>query len=239
MGKFVDLHCHFVPGIDDGCRSIEEAKELLGELAKLGFGTVYATPHMRPGLFDNDAAMLQQAFESSAPLLRELPDCPQLALSAEHYFDDVVYGRILAGAAVPYPGGRAILLEFYESSFPFSIDQRLADLTRRGLTPIIAHPERYQMIAKDPEILERLLDVGARALLDVGALVGKYGRNANKTAEALLERGLYAAACTDSHRPSDVATMGKAINRLVKDYGDEAVQDLLVDGPLSLLNGPR
>ena len=102
---------------------------------------------------------------------------PEVALSSEHYFDDVVFGRIMKGEALPYPGEHAMLLEFYESDFPHSIDRRFADLRlKKKLVPVIAHPERYQRIWKDPDVLERLLDAGAAALLDTAALVGKYGR---------------------------------------------------------------
>ncbi|MGC4065420.1 MAG: protein tyrosine phosphatase [Polyangiaceae bacterium] len=238
MRRFVDLHCHFVPGIDDGARSTSEARRLLEGLGRLGFEMVVATPHMRPGLFDNDAAALKAAYEALQSALTPADALPRIALSSEHYFDDVVFSRILAGQALPYPGGRAILLEFYESEFPFTIDQRLADLTRRQLTPVIAHPERYRPISKDPEILERLIDVGAEALLDLAALSGKYGRRARKTAEALLERGLYVAACSDAHRPEDIAEVAHGIEWISKRYGDELVFVLLDEGPRSLLVGP-
>jgi protein-tyrosine phosphatase len=239
MRRFVDLHCHFVPGIDDGARDLTETRTILEGLKRIGFEMVVATPHMRPGLFDNDAAALRSAYEALKGALGETARLPEIALSSEHYFDDVVFSRILGGQALPYPGGRAILLEFYESEFPFTIDQRLADITRRHITPVIAHPERYRPISKDPEILERLIDVGAEALLDLAALVGKYGRRARKTAEALLERGLYVAACSDAHRPEDVAEVAQGIDWLAKHYGDELVTALLDDGPRSLLEGAR
>lgn len=237
MQRFVDLHCHFVPGIDDGARTVEESAKILTLLSNVGFRRVIATPHMRPGLFDNDASAIQCAFTKVAETLRQIPGCPEIALSSEHYFDDVVYSRILSGKAVPYPGERAVLLEFYESDFPYSLAQRLADITRHGLTPVVAHPERYQPVAKDPAILERLLDVGAVALLDLAAVVGKYGRQAKRTAEELLERGYYLAACSDAHRPEDVAPVAQSIDWLRKRYGEEAITALLVEGPESILQG--
>jgi protein-tyrosine phosphatase len=237
MQRFVDLHCHFVPGIDDGARTIEESRQILSGLFHAGFAKVVATPHMRPGLFDNDCEQLRHAYALVEGDLSANLQGPEIALSAEHYFDDVVFARILAGKAIPYPNGKAILLEFYESDFPFSIDQRLADIARRGMIPVIAHPERYQPIAKTPEILERLLDVGAAALLDLAALVGKYGRRATKTAEELLERGLYFAACSDAHRPNDVSEVARGIEYIVKHYGDDEIRALLVDGPAALLAG--
>ncbi len=250
VSGYLDLHCHCVAAIDDGVRSSEESRELLSALAKLGFDEVVATPHMRPGMFDNDRSSLRRAFAETAAALgshRETDDSewwvpddaelPRLALSAEHYFDDVVYQRVLQGEALPYPGGRAVLLEFWETEFPASIDRLLARLRREGLVPVIAHPERYRAIWHSPETLERLLDVGAAALLDTAALVGKYGKKAKRCAEELLAAGYYQAACSDCHRPADVEEVERGIARIRRLRGPGAVTALFVDGPRQLLRG--
>ncbi len=209
---------------------------MLRELRRLGFELVVATPHMRPGLFDNDRPTIQAAFEQQRPT-GEHPELPRVELSAEHYFDDVVYHRLLDGCGLPYPGGRAALLEFYEMDLPPSIDHLLARLRRKGLTPVIAHPERYRAIWRSPDTLERLLDTGAVALLDSAALIGKYGSRPQRSARALLERGLYGAACSDAHRPKDVSEVEKAMAWIEKRYGAEELQQLFFEGPKAILEG--
>ncbi len=236
MRDFVDLHCHWIAGIDDGARSVEEGLAMLKALHALGFDLVVATPHMRPGMFDNTANDLAAAFERMQPHLGG-EDLPKVALSSEHYFDEIVFARLMEQQAVPYPGGRAVLLEFYEMDFPPSIEHRLFDLKRRRLTPVIAHPERYRCIWRSPETLERLVDMGSGALLDAAALVGKYGRKVKRCAEELLERGLYHAACSDAHRPADIAEVEKGMARIDKRYGAEEVDFLFREGPRALLEG--
>lgn len=236
MADFWDLHCHFLWGVDDGARSMEEGIGILSGLAGLGFSRVIATPHMRPGMFDNTRAELQGAFATADALLEDF-DLPKRDLSSEHYFDDIVFQRVLAGEGLPYPGGRAVLFEFYEVDFPYTVDHRLAEVRRSGVVPVIAHPERYRAIWKTPEILERLIDGGAGALLDVAALAGKYGRQPQRTAEQLLERGLYHAACSDAHRPEDVAHVAKGMQRIAAVYGPEELQFLFHEGPRTLLEG--
>ena len=234
--ELIDLHCHCVPGIDDGVRSVEEGRALLHGLSALGFEQVVATPHMRPGLFDNTLTAIRQAFDTAKPdLVQGNP--LRLDLACEHYFDDVVLQRILGGQGLPYPGGRAILLEFYEIDFPLHVDQCLSLLRRQGLLPVIAHPERYRAIRASPPLLERLIDAGAVALLDVAALVGKYGRSTQRCAEALLELELYEAACTDCHRPGDVDEVGRAMALIERRYGPEEVQALFRLGPRAILDG--
>ncbi len=234
---FVDLHCHWVAGIDDGAATPSDGIAMLQALGAAGFERVIATPHMRNGMFDNDRPALEAAFERMQPSLASASGLPEVALSSEHYFDDVVYRRLLAGEGIPYPGGHAVLLEFYGVDFPPIVVERLFDLRRRNLLPVIAHPERYRHLWGNAEALERLVDSGVAALLDVAALVGKYGREPQRAAEDLLERGLYHAACSDAHRPSDVAEVVRGIERVQALYGQEEVDLLLREGPRLILEG--
>ncbi len=235
--SFIDLHCHWVAGIDDGARSHAEGRAMLLRLGEIGFSRVIATPHMRPGLFDNQRAELQAAYQRALEALSGEPGLPELGLSCEHYFDDVVYGRLLSGEGLPYPGERAVLLEFYDQELPLTLTRQLFELSRRGLRAVIAHPERYRRIWEDPDTLERLVDAGAVALLDVAALAGKYGRAPRESAEQLLERGLYQAACSDAHRPADVDEVARGIELVRARYGDDEVTFLLREGPLQILEG--
>jgi protein-tyrosine phosphatase len=116
---------------------------------------------------------------------------------------------------------------------------RLFDLRQRGLLTVIAHPERYRCIWRSPEILERLVDSGAAALLDAAALVGKYGREPKRAAEELLERGLYHAACSDAHRTTDVAEVEKGMRVIAEKYGAGEVEFLFGEGPKAILAGER
>lgn len=237
MSGFIDLHCHYVPGIDDGASSAADGLEMLRGLHGLGFARVLATPHTRPGMFDNTRETITAAFERFKGSVPTGSSLPELSLSSEHYFDEVVFQRLLSGQGLPYPGGQAVLLEFYQIDFPPMIQHRLFDLRTRGLLPVIAHPERYQCLWRSPDILEKLVDSGSAALLDIASLVGKYGRKTQECAEELLERGLYHAACSDAHRPSDVAEVSRGMKRLRDLYGPEEVTFMFRDGPTQLLAG--
>jgi protein-tyrosine phosphatase len=234
---FIDLHSHWIAGIDDGARSPEEGIALLRGLYQAGFSTVVATPHMRPGMFDNTQSTLRAAYEATRAALAGAPDLPALDLSSEHFFDDIVYQRLMEGGALPYPGGHAALVEFPNRAFPARVAHRFFDLRRRKIRPVIAHPERYEPVFKDIRVLDPLLDGGAVLLLDVAALTGKYGRAPRKAAEELLEEGYYYAACSDAHAARDVAEVKKGIDLVFDQLGQEEASFLLVDGPRSILEG--
>lgn len=235
MPGYIDLHCHWLSGIDDGAPSVGEGLEMLTGLKSLGFSRVMATPHMRPGMFDNTQQHIQAAFAEQAPQARATG--MQVELACEHYFDDVVFERIRTGEGLPYPGERAVLLEFYEIDFPQTVIQLLARLSRNKLTPVIAHPERYQAIWKQPSVLEQLLDAGAVALLDVAALVGKYGSRPKRCARQLLKAGLYHAACSDAHRAKDLAAVESAMTWVRSEYGQSELNALFEQGPVEILEG--
>src|SRR3954468_15877618 len=101
MNGWIDLHCHYVPGIDDGASSAEDGLAMLRGLGAIGFSRVLATPHTRPGMFDNTSATISAAFERFVQGLPAGEALPELALSSEHYFDEVVFQRLLRGEGLP------------------------------------------------------------------------------------------------------------------------------------------
>ncbi len=239
--------------IDDGCRSVAESLELLTNLRELGFSHVVATPHMRPGMFDNTHADLRRAFEETRQgLLRCGRETllPDTSLGSEHFFDAMVVDAIHDGRGLPYQPdepldqpaprvGGAILIEFHDLSPLSIIEGQLFRLQTAGFLPVIAHPERYRQVWKQPELVARLQDTGSVALLDSAALVGKYGRKAQECARLLLDEGTYHASCSDAHRPKDTGDVAAAMTFISENYGQEELGLLFRDGPQALLNGRR
>lgn len=222
---------------------------MLRGLKRAGFDTVMATPHMRPGMFDNDRAGLQAAFERMRPHLAADPELPAVHLASEHFFDEIVFQRLVQGEGLPYPDvhldmrsskprRRGVLVELPTQTFPARLDRRFFDLGKAGLRPVLAHPERYQPVWKDDTCLDPLLDAGACLLLDVCALVGKYGRASQKAAEKLLDEEAYEAACSDAHRPEDADIVVEAIAALEKRVGAAEAERLLGAGPQGILGVP-
>lgn len=241
MSGYIDLHSHWLPEIDDGVQSVDEGLALLERLGRAGFSVVVATPHMRPGMFDNDRNALTAAFQRMLPEIAKRPGLPKVLLSSEHHFEETVYGRLMHGEGIPYPslsgkpGKPSVLIEFAQATFPSRAQARMFDLSRAGLRPVLAHPERYRPVWNDDTCLDPLIEAGVCMLLDVCSVVGKYGRASQEAAEKLLEEGVYEAACSDAHRPADVDDVEKSILRLVQLVGKEEADRLLRDGPSGIL----
>ena len=147
-------------------------------------------------MFDNDQASLERSYDSMQPFLSARERCRPYTSRASISSTTSCLHAFIGGEALPE--SKAVLVEF--GSLPRRLQQRFFDLRRAGLVPVIADPERYEAVWRDDGCLDPLLDAGAHLLLDLCALVGKYGRLPQRAAEKLLEEDAYEAACSDAHK---------------------------------------
>lgn len=235
---WIDLHCHPLPGIDDGARTAEDGAALLVGLFGLGFETVVATPHVRSGIWDNRLDSRAAAHEVLSAVMVEAQrrgdTLPTLLLAGEHMFDDVLQDLLRKGEALTYPGGGAALVEFAYDSLPMRVEYQLWRMAKT-VRPVLAHPERYTPVQQSDDKLDELVGAGAWLLLDVMSLVGAYGRRAQATAERILAAGKYTAACSDAHKAADVPIVAQGIAALRAARGEAELQRLLAEGPAKVL----
>lgn len=232
----VCLHLHYLPGIDDGVKTIEQGIALCRALGDIGFSQLVATPHIRSALFENRRPELQAAFAAfEAATVNE--GLPQLGLGAEHHLDDIVWTLLDNGQGVPYPGGNAVLIELPEAHLPSGLRDRFFRLRVRGTRVVLAHPERYRPFFERTHELDPLLDAGALPLLDLMSLTGRYGKAPQRAAERMLDEGTYFAACSDAHKPEDVPDVQKGIERLRELVGAAEAMELLSTNPRHILAG--
>jgi protein-tyrosine phosphatase len=237
VAGFIDLHLHYLPGVDDGVGSLADASTICRELKAMGYERLVTTPHIRSGMFENRRPQLESAFAALREQLGDDPLLPALELSAEHHCDALFLELFEAGAILPYPGAHAVLVEFPNQALPLAFDRLAFRLARKGLKAIIAHPERYVPLFKRTDPVDALLDQEVGLQLDLMSLVGKYGRSARKAAERMLDEGAYTIAATDTHRVEDLARVATALELLYKLVGDDEAQLLLGENPRRLLSG--
>lgn len=237
MTGYVDLHCHYLPAVDDGVPDAQQGYALCRALREVGYTTVVATPHIRTAMFDNRAPALREVYERFAADAQDDAAMPTLGLAAEHFCDDVFWDLFERRETLPYPGGRAMLIELPPDRLPLGLADRFFRMQVRGVRPVIAHPERYNPLFRTTEPIGAFLDAGVLAQLDVMSLVGRYGRAPQRAAERMLEQGAYHLASSDCHRVEHVDLVVQSIERLRALIGDEGAQRLLADNPRALLEG--
>lgn len=236
MEHYVDLHAHFLPGLDDGAKTAEVGMRMVGALAALGFGTIHATPHQRAGRFMPSRQAIDDAFASLSAAAGTQHPGLAVGLAAENFWDDVFHQRVSQGGLPCYPGERAFLFEVNPEMMPPRIENTLFEIRLAGRLPVMAHPERYLAIQDD---LGRAESIGRSTalLLDLGALDGAHGRPAKKAARRLVEEGLIHAAASDVHTAEDQRTVAAGMAWIRKRLGAPALEVLLAENPRRILSG--
>ncbi|HEY3449845.1 MAG TPA: CpsB/CapC family capsule biosynthesis tyrosine phosphatase [Myxococcales bacterium] len=232
---FTDLHCHLLYGVDDGPKDPAGSVAIAKLLVSLGFGTVAATPHALPQFADASACAARRD-EVQALLAREGVPLA-LQLGAENRLDEAFIAAELSGQGRHYAKTAYVLVEApYESVVP-ALPDLLFRLSRKGVRPVLAHPERCAEFQELPRA-EEAVRLGATLQLDLGSLSGTYGRQAKKTAQRLLEAGLYSIASSDVHEAESAAKwLREGIRELEKRAGRAGLERLLDENPARLLRG--
>jgi protein-tyrosine phosphatase len=236
VSGYVDLHCHLLWGVDDGAKTVEDSLEMARALVDVGFSTVAASPHNRPEYAPKPVAEARLAEARRAFAAAGIP----LALepNSENFFlDERLLDSIGTPSGRPLGAGGYLLVEApYTSPLP-ALTDLIFRMKLKGVTPLIAHPERCMEFERDGRAADAV-QAGARLQLDVGALVGRYGPRAKKLARAFLEDGLYAVAASDLHSPVGAREwVGKSIAELRARAGEQAAQALLSANPARILAG--
>jgi protein-tyrosine phosphatase len=236
MARYVDLHAHYLPALDDGATDGQMSLRMVKAIASLGFSDLYATPHQRAGMFMPSREAIDGAFAGCVTLARDAGVTAQLGLGAENFWDDVLHRRLQEGNVPSYGGGAAFLFEVNPQIMPAGLENELFALRVAGRLPVMAHPERYVAVQRDVTLAERL---GRHAvmMIDLGALDGAHGRAEMKTARKLVLEGLAHAAASDIHRPEDQATVAAGMAWIRKQLGPDALEEMLAENPRRLLTG--
>jgi protein-tyrosine phosphatase len=233
---FVDLHAHYLPALDDGARDRQMSMQMVQAVVALGFDRLQATPHQRAGMFMPERAQIDAAFDWLKQQTSDAHPGLQLGLGAENFWDEITLGRLQNGGLPSYDDGPAFLFEINPALMPPRLEQTLFELRLGGRLPVMAHPERYLAIQKDPARAESLGRTTA-LVVDLGALDGAHGRAEMKTARQLLEDGLAHAAATDIHSPDDQRAIAAGMGWIRKRLGPEALSRLLDQHPRHILAG--
>jgi protein-tyrosine phosphatase len=229
---FVDLHSHVLPGLDDGSPSLATSLTMIDGLAAIGFSDVCATPHQKAGQFLPSL----DAIASTYAEVKAATTSVTLHLGAENMWDDVFFERSQHGTIPSYDDGDAFLFELRPAEIPLGLTDHIFKLRMAGKLPVMAHPERYQRLWDDDDLVEKLRREVA-FVIDLGALGGYHGKKEHKAARRFVEDGIAHAVASDAHTPEDVARAAEAIAWIGKRLGKPAVTRLLDDGPRQILAG--
>ncbi len=235
-----ELHCHILPAWDDGAKTLEDALKMLARAQKAGISTIIATPHVGRAFrgVEHEAASIAAGVER----LQKEVDARDLGIKILPGAEILLGSVDLMGEAGVFPewtvagAGKYALIESPYLAWPEFGNSIVHQLKLRGITPIIAHPERYKDVQKNIERMENAVNQGAILQITAGTILGQVDKAMQKCCMALLDAGFAHLIASDAHNPSH-AWPGEAIEAVQKRVGEARARQIFEANPRAVVEG--
>jgi protein-tyrosine phosphatase len=235
---FVDIHCHLIPGIDDGSQSLDESLAMARMAVADGFATTICTPHQLGNFGHNSGADIRRRLGELQTALDE-HDIPLVVLpGADVRIEPGMVALLRRGDVLSLADQRKhVLLELpHELYVP--LDRLLKELNAAGCVGILSHPERNQGILQQPGVVRPLCEAGCLMQVTAGSFLGAFGPQTKQFSEWLLEQGLVHFLATDAHGPkSRRPLMRQAFERVAELAGQQTALELCCRNPARVAAG--
>ena len=234
----IDIHCHILPGIDDGAKDTAEALSLIKLAIEDGVSRIVLTPHLHFGRFDNTLPVIKQSFAALEAEVKRADIDIALAYAAEVRLDSEMLD-LLAKDELPlygcYKGQQFMLLEFPHSHIPAGTDMLVKYLKKQNITPVIAHPERNRDLLETPHKIKQFIRLGCWFQVTASSITGHFGEACQALALTYIEQGFIQIVASDAHsvkrRPP---LLSQARSKVTALFGEEKAQQLFYDNPYNI-----
>jgi protein-tyrosine phosphatase len=236
----IDLHCHILPGIDDGAADLAVSLEMAGALVADGVSVVACTPHILPGVYQNSGPQIRHATQQLQCILNQEGIPLRLVTGADnHLVPDFVEG-LRSGRLLSLADSRYVLVEPPSHVLPVRLEDFFFSLMVAGYVPILTHPERLSWIKSNYAVVQRLVRAGVWMQITAGSLAGTFGRSARYWAERMLDEGCVHILCTDAHdtvrRPPN---LGEGRHLAARRVGAREAEHLVVTRPRGVIENEQ
>jgi protein-tyrosine phosphatase len=234
----IDIHCHILPGLDDGSPDWEQSLEMACLAVADGIREIVCTPHWAPGIHANTRAPVLDLVAAFREKLAENDIPLEVRPGAELRLDPDLPKKIRSGELLSINDtGRFILVELPEL-FPPNLDEFFHLLIRQDIIPVICHPERNHQVKRNLSLLYGFVEAGCLAQVTAGSITGVFGSEVQKFSLLLLEHGLAHVIATDAHDLGRRApVLSEALLEIEGLLGEEAAENMVTGTPRRILNG--
>ena len=236
----IDLHCHLLPGIDDGASDLSVALAMARISVEDGVTVSACTPHIMPGYYDNAGPEIRAAIVSLQAALDEAGITLKLVCGADvHMVTDLVSG-LRSGRILSLNDSRYFLFEPPHHVAPPRLEEAVFDVMAAGYQPLVTHPERLSWIESHYPIMVRLAHAGAWMQITAGSVIGRFGRRPQYWAERMVDEGLVHVLASDAHNLRGRAPgLSRARDAIAERLGEAAANDMVMARPQAVLaNAP-
>lgn len=191
-----EMHCHILPGIDDGSKDASTSLTLIDKYISLGCTRIIATPHTMHGIYDNNVASIEASYRK---IKDQIPANVKISFSSEYMIDDN-FDKLLDTKEILPLHKEYVLVEMSYFQPPESIKELIFKIGTLGYIPVLAHPERYAYYHNKLDIFRDFKSRGCLLQLNALSLSEHYGGSCQKAAHKLIKDGLYDFIGIDTHR---------------------------------------
>ncbi len=232
----IDLHCHLLPGIDDGAPDLATSLAMARMAASDGIEHVVCTPHINPGVYDNDGPDIQRRIDLLANELQDQGIELGLWLGADVHVDPALVNKLASGVVPTLAGSRYFLLEPPHHVAPPRLSDLVKDLIKSDYVPIITHPERLRWIETHYEVFRSLLGHGALVQITAASITGGFGSRPKYWSQRMLDEGLVDIVATDAHNTTGrPPVLSIARDALIERLGEAEAIELVYNRPARVL----
>lgn len=232
----IDFHTHILPNIDDGSSSVEETFNMLKEAREAGFETIISTSHYMEDYYEVNVAEREVWINAILENLNKENINLKLYLGNEIYITENIIKLLETKKATTINNTRYLLFELPFNTKPLNMYDFIYDVLEFKLIPVLAHPERYSFIQKEPGIICDLIKQGVLMQSNYGSIIGQYGEGAKVIIKKLLKNDMVHFLGSDAHRQNSIyPKIPKILNELNDLIGAEKVEKITTVNPRLVL----
>ncbi len=233
-----DIHCHIIPGVDDGADSLSETLEMLRIAASNRTKGIICTPHCNiPGAFANYwNEKMEQQFNAVVAEAGRKNIPVELYKGQEIFLAGNFRERLKNGELITLNESQYILVELYPFEKEFNAYKKLASLVADGYKPIVSHPERYEFVVKNEDAISYIKDLGCLIQVNKGSLKGRFGQAVRFAAHKIIAKSLADFVASDAHSPYRRTTNLTDVHEMIStEYSADYADFLLKENPHNVI----
>ena len=236
----IDLHSHILPNIDDGSRSIEETFNLIKEAKNVGFDAIISTSHYMENYYETDTPEREVWVNAIYENLQAKNIDIKLYLGNEIYLSENIIKLLEEGKASTINDTSYVLFEMPLNAEPLNLYDIVYQMLQCKLVPILAHPERYSFVQKEPELIYDLIQKGVLMQANYGSIIGQYGEKAKIIVKKFFENNMIHFLGSDVHRQNTIyPKIPQILVELNSLIGEEKLEELTTTNPSLVLKNKR
>jgi len=205
-----DLHSHLLPGLDDGVSSFEQAEEIILYFQRLGYTKLITTPHVMSDAYRNTTEGILSKLTELKAHLSARGISMSMEAAAEYYLDEQCMANLEKNVPFLTSGNKYLLFETNFLTEPFNLKDFIFHAITKGYKPVLAHPERYVYLHRNLQKAEELIDRGVLFQINLSSLTGYYSKDAQSTAQKLIDQGWVHMLGSDCHQLQHAVLVAQA-----------------------------